>query len=215
MSQQKPILGVADKLQQMAGSEQAGGANEREQAVSIEAAWEAQGRVHDVQMRMFVSVMRIRFAWIIFSLIVAWLISNLVLVYASALGKINLIELYALCGAGLGVGIGWILSSLNASRNLQEEISKAEQTTGDIAPVILRKVWGYNQKFGKYTGIGAAVGLIVTATYAYFRHPQPCEIKIAAGVLIALITTTTASVVGLLAIVMNWLFPKEHSSHDR
>ncbi len=175
---------------------------------SLEDAWQTLGHVHDVHMNMFVSIMRIRFSWIIFFLIIAWLVSDLVLVYASALGKINVWELYALAGIGLGSGAGWILSSFKAS---QEVAEKLENSSGaeDMGKIIRQKIWCYNQHLKRYLGWGALWGGLLFVSYSCFLHSRYCCIHISDSVLIALVTTTTASVVGILAIVMHWLFPKD------
>lgn len=78
---------------------------------ALESTWNIIGRVHQVHMGMFISVMRIRFSWIIFFLIVVWLVSDLILVYAAAFSRINVWEIYGLVGAGGGCVIGWLCSS--------------------------------------------------------------------------------------------------------
>ena len=180
---------------------------------AVETAWKALGHVHDIHMNMFISIMRIRFAWIIFGLILAWLVSDLILVYAAALRTVNVWELYAICGCGAGAALGWLISSFRASTEMHEKLKGTD--AAQAADIIRERVWCYNQSLKKYLPIGAIVGAITAYIYAVILHSRNYTIQIDSGVLIALITTTTASVIGLLAIVMNWLFPKEKEKQNK
>lgn len=180
---------------------------------AVETAWRALGQVHDIHMNMFISIMRIRFAWIIFGLILAWLVSDLVLVYAAALRTVNVWELYAICGGGAGAALGWIISSFWSSNEMHKELKGTDATRA--ADIIRERVWCYNRRLKICLPVGAIIGAAAAYIYAANLHARHYDIQIESGVLIALITTTTASVIGLLAIVMNWLFPKEKENQNK
>ncbi len=174
---------------------------------ALEASWTTMQHVHDVNMNMFISIMRIRFAWIIFFLIVAWLVSNMVLVYASALGSLHLVELYALCGAGFGAVVGWLRCSFVTSRRLHDRLQAA--SAAEAGRMIRQRIWCYNRGLGHNLAWGAAIGAIAGGALAWKFHDVRHTIDLSDQVLITLISTTTASVIGILAIVMKWLFPNE------
>ena len=83
------------------------------------------------------------------------------------------------------------------------------------ADIIRERVWCYNRRLKMCLPFGAIIGAFAAYIYAAIFHARNYDIQIESGVLIALITTTTASVIGLLAIVMNWLFPKEKENQNK
>lgn len=177
--------------------------------------------VHTAHVDMFVSVMRIKFAWAIFILIVCWLIADMVFIMSSGLQKLCIRELYALVGAVLGMIIGIMYGQSVRTKRLLKDIKSEYNMEYDDQYAADRKLKykDRNVQLRTWRGVGTLecvapmllLGMVSGYVYAHMVHGNQQVVnfpKLDKEVLITLITTTTASVIGILAIVLHWLFPQ-------
>ncbi len=169
--------------------------------------------MHEAYMQEYVSVMRVRFSWAIFSMIWIWLLALLYLVGASASGCVN-IRLFALA---LGMILGYVVGTLwgHACRNkrnrkdlkqayrcpwrervelIDRNIQLRVMRSGGSVPCVVLCVF-----------FGGAIGYTLSSFFAEGQLAP--SFKLSDAVILTLIGTTTGTVISLFAIVLHWLFP--------
>lgn len=174
-------------------------------------------KIHTVYADYFVSFMRVRYAWGIFAMLVCWLGVDVVVLLANATNSLDIYLMYGLCGAVGGFWIGglWGYACRNR-RGLRDvksvyKLDVGTQERMDLAERNIQlRVWrsvGSVPICLSCTVIGAILmrllaPLLVTGKAVITFH-------LSDTVLITLISSTTASIIGIFLIVLHWLFPKE------
>lgn len=180
-------------------------------------------KIHTVYADYFVSFMRVRYAWGIFAMLVCWLGVDVVVLLANATNSLDIYLMYGLCGAVGGFWIGglWGYACRNR-RGLRDvksiyKLDVGTQERMDLAERNIQlRVWrsvGSVPICLSCTVIGAILmrllaPLLVTGKAVITFH-------LSDTVLITLISSTTASIIGIFLIVLHWLFPKEKKETKR
>ncbi len=184
---------------------------------------EQRRRVHTVYEKYFISFMRIRYAWCIFSLLICWLGVDLVVLFANAMGALNAKVLFICVSSLGGAWVGnMILYSLWGRQNIKDV--KSYYTLTDVAQRIdfeekniqlrlwrsVRGSWG--------CVVGALIGLVVGHSVSRCWWPfgeSSVQFHLSDPVIMTLIGSSTASVIGVFLIVLHWLFPHEDEEKEK
>ena len=184
---------------------------------------EQRRRVHTVYEQYFISFMRIRYAWCIFSLLICWLGVDLVVLFANAMGALNAKVLF-ICVASLGgawVG-NMIVYSLWGRQNIKDVKSyytltdEAQRIDFEGKNIQLRLWRSVRGSWGCV--VGALIGLVVGHSVSRCWWPfgeSSVQFHLSDPVIMTLIGSSTASVIGVFLIVLHWLFPHEDEENDK
>lgn len=174
-------------------------------------------RIHTVYEDYFVSFMRVRYAWGIFAMLLCWLGVDIVMLLANATSTIDLRVLYALGGAVFGFWTGglWGYACRNARglkdiKNVYKMKPRSQERMDKAERNIQLRVWRSSGSIPiclLCTFLGAAGMWLFSRCVAGDAYAVPFHLS--DTVLITLIGSTTASVIGIFLIVLHWLFPKE------
>lgn len=184
---------------------------------------EERRRVHTVYEKYFISFMRIRYAWCIFSLLICWLGLDLVVLFANAMGALNAKVLFvcvaSLGGAWVGNMMGYSIWGQQNVKDVKRyyEITDESQRIDFEEKNIQLRLWR-SVRGSWMCVVGALMGLCV-------GHCVSCEwwpfgdtsfvFHISDPVLMTLIGSSTASVIGVFLIVLHWLFPHEDEEKEK
>ncbi len=173
--------------------------------------------MHGEHMESYVSTMRIRYAWAIFSLLLFWLLADLAVILISACGWIDMHAIFSFVGGGYGyiVGSVWGYACRNR-RNLRDikavfQVQEKQQAFRLSARNIQLRIWRSTNSAPISLGC-MALGAALFWGLSYLVAPDAVQCKISDTIVIAMITTTTASVISIFIIVLHWLFPKGNGS---
>ncbi len=173
-------------------------------------------RIHSVYEKYFVSFMRVRYAWSIFALLVCWLIVDIGAVFAHATGSLDLYVVYGFVGMVVGFCLGGMAAySYWACKNKEDVEATFRLPRGADERLDLRekniqlRLWRIISS-AWICIIGTIAGAIVFRVYAWYQYDEHHVTKfhLSDDVLITLIGSTTASVIGIFLIVLHWLFPQ-------
>lgn len=173
---------------------------------AVEAAKE-EGEFFNIHMDAYVAMMRIKFAWMVFTLVVVWLLADLYIIFSVGTKILNLTFLYSFIGGSIGLVIGMmrchVCNNEATKKEFKPEVDKLDRL--HKARLMLWRGYGHSVWISLLTGGVLGAGSTLTPWVA------SSNVEFAGlenQVLIALIVSTTASVIGILLIVMYWLFPK-------
>lgn len=177
--------------------------------------------IHKAHVGMFLAIMRIKFAWAIFILIICWLIADMIFILSAGVEKILVCEIYSIFGGVLGMISGIMIGQSCRTKRLLKDIKSEYKLKNEDDYIKYRD---RNVQLRIWRGVGnlecvvplILIGLVCGYIYGRMTH-ENVEINpphLEKEVLITLITTTTASVIGILAIVLHWLFPQKKSFKD-
>lgn len=180
-------------------------------------------KIHTVYADYFVSFMRVRYAWGIFAMLVCWLGVDVVVLLANATNRLDIYVLYGLSGAILGFWIGGLWGYACRNRRGLRDV-KAVYKLGIDTPERM-DLAERNIQLRVWRSVGSApicLGCTVVGTIL-MRSLAPCMTQgqavvpfhLSDAVLMTLIGSTTASVIGIFLIVLHWLFPKEKQSPEQ
>lgn len=184
---------------------------------------EQRRRVHTVYEKYFISFMRIRYAWCIFSLLICWLGVDLVVLFANAMGALNAKVLF-ICVASLGgawVG-NMIVYSLWGRQNIKDV--KSYYVITDVAQRIdfeekniqLRLWRSVRGSWGCVAGAIIGLGIAHSVSRYFWPFGEPCvQFHLSDPVIMTLIGSSTASVIGVFLIVLHWLFPHGEEEKEK
>lgn len=184
---------------------------------------EQRRRVHTVYEQYFISFMRIRYAWCIFLLLVCWLGVDLVVLFTNAMGVLNAKVLFV-CAFSLGGAWGGNIVgySVWGRKNVQEVkryygISDDSERIDFEEKNIQLRLWrSVRDSWGGVAG--AAGGLLISHLVSHYCWPfgSHCiDFHLSDPVVITLIGSSTASVIGVFLIVLHWLFPQQKNNKDK
>ncbi len=157
------------------------------------------------------------FAWSIYGLIFFWLLTVLVLITLSSIQTTSNCTWPVNCIFLGGIGVGWgIFAGLAYA--IMDDNKKRESSTSSEQYVI--DLENYYKKLLKclvmggfsFGTIGAIVGIIFCS--CGFSHTIS-SFSMSEKVLITLISSTTAGVLGIFACVMKWLFPSQAEKKEK
>lgn len=189
--------------------------DERQSRYLSQVAKEAKTRkiIHDVHTELSISFMRIRYAWCIFVLLVFWLTINLSIIVAHAIHFWNphyaFVLLWGFGGYFIGGLLGCYVRGCQCIKGIRALYSNSVRNSGDRVEreeefIRLRLERGVSDPL-----------LLVVCTFVSMLMAHLCLPKypsipfsLEPSVMLATITSTTASVIGLFLIVLHWLFPK-------
>lgn len=163
-------------------------------------------------MDSYISIMRIKFAWMAFVLVVILLIVDLFIVFSTGINNLSLIAVFIIIGAFVGMLIGMMHCHVSNSNKIIADIESAKSDKTKRLDNLRLMVWrGYGHRVWILMLIGGISGsLFSRGFFISGNHPHNIEFSnLHDQVVIALIVSTTASVIGILLIVMYWLFPKD------
>lgn len=177
---------------------------------STQAA-EEERKVLASYMDSYVSIMRIKFAWMAFVLVVVLLIVDLFIIFSIGIGNINVIAISAMVGIFLGMLIGMMYYHVSNSNKIIDEIKNAEQDKLKRFDNLRLMIWrGYGHGVWSTMLSCGVIGGVLSHLHIYFGCEENIKFtNLHDQVIMALIVSTTASVIGILLIVMYWLFPKK------
>ncbi len=173
-------------------------------------------RIHSVYEKYFVSFMRVRYAWSIFALLVCWLVVDIGAVFAHATRSLDLYVVYSFVGMVVGFCLGGMAAySYWACKNKEDVEATFKLSRGSDERLDLRekniqlRLWRIISS-AWVSIVGTITGAIVFRLYAWWQYGDQHVTKfhLSDDVLITLIGTTTASVIGIFLIVLHWLFPQ-------
>lgn len=144
--------------------------------------------------------LRIQLAWATFFLVIIWLLADLAIVFFSGIHGLSIKFIYTIIGAIAGLITGLALGSFALCILLFNQ---------KILSIYYKQILKANIPF--YTG---TVIMILGGYWGTQQIPQDIVLpfNLSDPVLITMITTTTASVIGILVFVMKWLFPSSDST---
>lgn len=149
--------------------------------------------------------LRIQFAWATFLLVVVWLAADIIVIFASGISKLSVRMVYINIGALLGLIFGILLGKIVFFIWYIVFNKKYidEKNDTDCFSWILSMFFAV---------IGAA-GIGWWGSEKITKEAM-LPFHLSDAVLITMITTTTASVIGILILVFNWLFPNKKKAED-
>lgn len=144
--------------------------------------------------------LRIQLAWATFFLVVIWLIADLAIIFFSGIHGLSIKFIYTIIGSIAGLITGLALGSFLLCMILSRK---------KIFSVHHKQILKANIPF--YAG---TVVMILGGQWGAMYIPEDILLpfNLSDPVLITMITTTTASVIGILILVMKWLFPSSNST---
>lgn len=170
-------------------------AKERESKDSVEESY----RKDTVKHLGKVYKLKIQFAWGAFALVALWLVSCVIFVYSAGAGKFPIAFSFVSMGTVFVCCLGLILGCAISGWS--------EQCNWEWLKKITCKPDDNIRYFPLIMALVCLVGFVGFAYYPALRNCNCVEFNLSDSVIIAYITTTTASVIGILAFVMKWLFP--------
>lgn len=180
----------------------------------------AHHEMHNAYTANYESLMRIRFSWTIFYLIFVWLVTDIYLVVASGMGSINL-RFFA---SAIGLILGGVLGSLwghacRNARNIKDlkglynlPLTAREDKAARNMQLRVMRSEGSFPCFVSCVIVGSLIGYFFLSEFVGDTTSIP--FKLEGTLLLTLICTTTASVLGLFIIVLHWLFPRRREEHN-
>lgn len=170
---------------------------------------------HNAYMEEYVSIMRIRFSWAIFSMILVWLLAILYLIGISAVGCMHFRFFLIISGLICGGIVGTLLGNEACKRLNEKELQEVYMyPQGDRKELVDRNIQLRVMRSGgdiRYvvwlTLLGGVMGWIISLFPAI--GDLVFSFKLSDAIILTLIGTTTVTVLGLFAIVLHWLFPRK------
>ncbi len=188
-------------------------------AIGTERAAQEAGdmhKIHSVYADYFVSFMRVRYAWGIFAMLICWLGVDVVVLLAHATKSLDVYVMYGLGGALAGFWIGgmWGYACRNW-RGLRDVKAVYKLGVGTPERMDLSE---RNIQLRVWRSVGSVpiclictvLGAVLMRGLAPFlaQGASVVPFRLSNTVLITLIGSTTASVIGIFLIVLHWLFPR-------
>lgn len=173
-------------------------------------------RIHIVYADYFVSFMRVRYAWGIFALLVCWLMVDIIALFSHATGKLDLYIVHTFAGIVAGLCLGSLGAySYWSSRNKDDVEATFKLPRGSVERLDLRekniqlRLWRI-LSITWICMVSSVLGAVLFRIYAWWQYNDSHEIpfQLTDAVLVTLISSTTASVIGIFLIVLHWLFPQ-------
>lgn len=186
---------------------------QEEESVEEDAsqAAEEERKVLASYMDSYVSIMRIKFAWMAFILVVVLLIVDLFILFSIGVKTLNITAISVMVGVFLGMLIGMMYYHVVNSKKIIGEIEGAKQDKTKRFDNLRLMIWrGYGHWVWQSMLLGGVIGGLSSHIHVCMGYESNIEFtNLHDQVIIALIVSTTASVIGILLIVMYWLFPKK------
>lgn len=171
-------------------------------------------QMHDAYMADFIASMRVRYAWFIFALIVIWLTIDIILIVSSATGFLNIRFVSGFIGFILGslIGTSWGHACRNW-RNCRDTKKLYRLPYQQRSDLLDRNIQLRVMRSSGSVPIFALCSIAGASLFSWigpilFSNESCLPFRLDSSVLLMLIGTTTASVLGLFIIVLHWLFPK-------
>lgn len=171
-------------------------------------------QMHDAYMADFIASMRVRYAWFIFALIVIWLTVDIILIVASATESLNIRFVSGFIGFILGslIGTSWGHACRNM-RNSKDTKNLYRLPYQQRSDILDRNIQLRVMRSSGSVPISVICSIAGVVLFSWLgpllcSNESSIPFRLDSTVLLMLIGTTTASVLGLFLIVLHWLFPK-------